>query len=79
MKRTLSLTCILIFALLVAACSPAPAAEEPMPAEQESKPAAEEPTPAAQEEPMPAAEAPMPIACENSYEGKSLTLYQQAG
>ncbi len=58
MKKTLSLTCILIFALLVAACSPAPAAEE---------------------EPMPAAEAPMPIACDNSYEGKSLTIYQQAG
>ena len=79
MKRTLSLTCILIFALFAAACSPAPVAEEPMPAEEESKPAAQEPTPAAQEEPMAAVEEPMPVACENSYEGKSLTLYQQAG
>ena len=78
-EKTLSLTCILIFALLVAACSPVPAAEEPMPAEEESKPAAEAPTPAAQEEPMTAPEEPMPIACESSYEGKSLTIYQQAG
>ena len=79
MKKTLSLTCILIFALLASACSRAPSAEEPMAAEEESKPAAVEPTPAAQEEPMPAPEAPMEIVCENSYEGETLTIYQQAG
>ena len=79
MKKTLSLTCILIFALLASACSRAPSAEEPMAAEEKSKPAAVEPTPAAQEEPMPAPEAPMEIVCENSYEGETLTIYQQAG
>ena len=68
-----------VFALLAAACSRAPSAEEPMAAEEESKPAAVEPTPARQEEPMPAPEAPMEIVCENSYEGETLTIYQQAG
>ena len=72
MKRPTSITCILLFALIVAACSPVPIAQEPMAAE-------EEPTPAAQEAAMPPAEAPMAIACENSYEGESLTIYQQAG
>ena len=72
MKKTLSLTCILIFALLAAACSPAPITEEPMVAKEEA-------APAAQEEPMPATEAPMEIVCENSYEGETLTIYQQAG
>ena len=72
MKKTLPLTCILIFALLAAACSPAPITEEPMAAEEEA-------APAAQEEPMPATEAPMEIVCENSYEGETLTIYQQAG
>ena len=79
MSKDLFVTCILFFALLAAACSPAPSAEEPMAAEEESKPAAVEPEPAAQEEPMPATEAPMEIVCENSYEGETLTIYQQAG
>ena len=71
MKKILFVTSILLFILLAAACSPVPA-EEPMAAEEES-------TAAAQEEAMPAPEAPMEIACENSYEGESLTIYQQAG
>ena len=79
MRKDLFVTCILFFALLAAACSRAPSAEEPMAAEEESKPAAVEPTPAAQEEAMPATEAPMEIVCENSYEGETLTIYQQAG
>ena len=41
--------------------------------------AEEEPTAAAQEEAMPAPEAPMEIVCENSYDGETLRLYQQAG
>ena len=65
MKKSTSITCILLFALIVAACSPAPITQEPLAAE-------EEPTPAAQEE----AQA---LACENSYAGESLTIYQQAG
>ena len=72
MKKYLSITCILLIALLAAACSPAPVAEEPMAAE-------EEPTAAAQEEAMPAPEAPMEIVCENSYDGETLAIYQQAG
>lgn len=71
MKKKLTISCILLFALLAAACTPVQEVEEPMAAE-------EEPTAAAQEEAMPA-EAPMEIVCENSYEGESLTLYQQAG
>ena len=63
MKKILFVTCILLFILLAAACSPVPA-EEPM---------------AAEEEAAPAPEAPMEIACEKSYEGESLTIYQQAG
>ena len=51
MSKDLFVTCILFFALLAAACSRAPSAEEPMASEEESKPAAVEPTPAAQEEP----------------------------
>ena len=47
-----------------------------MAAEEESKPRRAD---AAQEEPMPATEAPMEIVCENSYEGETLTIYQQAG
>ena len=72
MKKYLSVTCILLIALFAAACSPAPIAEEPKAAE-------EEPTAAAQEEAMPATEAPMEIVCENSYDGETLRLYQQAG
>ena len=79
MRKDLIVTCILFFALLAAACSRAPSAEEPKAAEEESKPAAVEPTPAAQEEPKPTTEAPMEIVCENSYEGETLTIYQQAG
>ena len=71
MKKNLFFTSILLCVLLAAACSPVPA-EEPMAAEE--KPAAK-----AQEEAMPAPEAAMEIACENSYEGESLTIYQQAG
>ncbi len=72
MRRFTSITCILLFALLVAACVPIPIPEEPVAAEQE-------PAPAAQEEAMAPAEAPVDIACENTYEGESLTIYQQAG
>ena len=71
-RRSAAITCILLFALLMTACAPVPIAQEPMAAEAE-------PTPAAQEEALPPAEASMPIACENSYEGESLTIYQQAG
>ena len=72
MKKSASITCILLFALLVAACIPVPIPEEPVAAEQE-------PAPAAQEEAMAPAEAPVDIACENTYDGESLTIYQQAG
>ena len=72
MKKSSSITCILLFALLVAACVPIPIPEAPVAAEQE-------PAPAAQEETMAPAEAPVDIACENNYEGESLTIYQQAG
>ncbi|MCY4413341.1 MAG: ABC transporter substrate-binding protein [Caldilineaceae bacterium] len=72
MKKTLVISCILVFALLAAACSPVPAAEEPMAAEEEA-------APAAQEESAAAPEAPMEIVCENSYDGETLRLYQQAG
>ena len=71
MKKTLVITCILAFALLAAACSPVPA-EAPMAAEEEA-------APAAQAESAAAPEAPMEIVCENSYEGETLTIYQQAG
>ena len=71
MKKTLVISCILVFALLAAACSPVPA-EAPMAAEEEAAPAA----PA---ESAAAPEAPMEIVCENSYEGETLTIYQQAG
>ena len=63
MKKHLSVTCILLAILLVAACAPVPA-EEPMAAGEEAAPAAE-----AEEAAPP--EAPMEIACENSYEGKA--------
>ena len=71
MKKHLSITCILLIALLAAACSPVPA-EAPMAAEEEA-------APAAQAESAAAPEAPMEIVCENSYEGETLTIYQQAG
>ncbi len=71
MKKTLVISCILVFALLAAACSPVPA-EEPMAVEEEA-------APAAQAESAAAPEAPMEIVCENSYEGETLTIYQQAG
>ncbi len=71
MKKTLVISCILVFALLAAACSPVPA-EAPMAAEEEA-------APAAQAESAAAPEAPMEIVCENSYEGETLTIYQQAG
>ena len=71
MKKNLLVTCVLLFSMLAAACSPVPA-EEPM--------AEEEPAAAQEEaEPAPPPEAPMEIACENSYEGESLVIYQQAG
>lgn len=71
MKKILSVTCILLLGLLVVACAPAPAAEEPAPAAEESM--------TEENDSMPAAEPFMPIACENSYAGESLTIYQQAG
>ncbi len=71
MKKTLVISCILVFALLAAACSPVPA-EAPMAAEEEA-------SPATQAESAAAPEAPMEIVCENSYEGETLTIYQQAG
>ncbi len=71
MKKTLMISCILVFALLAAACSPVPA-EAPMAAEEEA-------APAAQAESAAAPEAPMEIVCENSYEGETLMIYQQAG
>ena len=71
MKKTLVISCILVFALLAAACSPVPA-EAPMAAEEEA-------APAAQAESAAAPEAPMEMVCENSYEGETLTIYQQAG
>ena len=67
MKKHLSITCILLIALLAAACLPVPA-EEPMAAKEAMQAEASAPP-----------EAPMEIACENSYEGESLTIYQQAG
>ncbi|MDE0075918.1 MAG: ABC transporter substrate-binding protein [Caldilineaceae bacterium] len=72
MKRSVSITCILLFALLVAACVPIPIPEEATATE-------EEPAAAAREEAVAPAEDPMEISCENSYEGESLTIYQQAG
>ena len=71
-RRSAAIACMLIFSLLVSACSPIAAPEEPMAADAE-------PTPAAQEEAAAPADAPMDIACENTYEGESLTIYQQAG
>ena len=71
MKKYLTITSILLISLLLAACSPVPA-EEPMAAE-------EEPKEATQAEAAAPPEAPMEIACENSYEGESLVIYQQAG
>ncbi len=71
MKKCLTVTSILLIFLLLAACSPVPA-EEPMAAE-------EEPKEAMQAEEAAPPEAPMEIACENSYEGESLVIYQQAG
>ena len=67
MKKRLSITCILLVVLLAAACSPVPA-QEPMAAEEAMQ--AEEAAPP---------QAPLEIACENSYEGESLVIYQQAG
>ncbi|MCY4116454.1 MAG: ABC transporter substrate-binding protein [Caldilineaceae bacterium] len=71
MKRYTSVTCILLIALAMAACVPVPISEAPTATE-------EEPTPAAQEEAKAPAEAPTDISCENSYQGESLTVYQQA-
>ncbi len=71
MKRYFTITSILFIFVLLAACAPVPA-EEPMAAADGAKGAmqAEEAAPP---------EAPMEIACENSYEGESLVIYQQAG
>ena len=71
MKKRLIITSILLIFLLLAACVPVPA-EEPMAAEDGAKEAmqAEEAAPP---------EAPMEITCDNSYEGESLVIYQQAG
>ena len=71
MKKYLNITSILLIFLLLAACAPVPA-EEPMAEEDGAKEAME-----AEEAAPP--EAPMEIACENSYEGESLVIYQQAG
>ncbi len=71
MKMRLPITFILLVVLLAAACSPVPA-EEPLTAEEEQQEAmqAEEASPPV---------APAEIACENSYEGENLVIYQQAG
>jgi branched-chain amino acid transport system substrate-binding protein len=71
MKNSLTITGILLISLLLAACSPVPA-QEPVAAQDGASEAmqAEEAAPP---------EAPMEIACENSYEGESLVVYQQAG
>ena len=71
MKKYLTITSILLIFVLAAACAPVPA-EEPMAAE-------EQPKEAMQAEEAAPPEAPMEIACENSYEGESLVIYQQAG
>ncbi len=71
MKKNLLATCILLFSMLAAACSPVPA-EESMAAE-------EEPGEAMPAEAAAPPEEPMEFACENSYEGESLVIYQQAG
>ncbi len=71
MKKYLTITSILLIFLLLAACAPVPA-EEPMAAEDGAKEAVQ-----AEEAAPP--DAPMEIACENSYEGESLVIYQQAG
>ena len=71
MKKKILLTCIVLFSMIAGACSPVPA-EEPMAAKEGSG----ETTQAEAAAPP---EAPMEIACENSYEGESLVLYQQAG
>ncbi|MCY3905468.1 MAG: hypothetical protein OXF76_20100 [Caldilineaceae bacterium] len=63
MKRATFITCILLFALVAAGCIPVPISEEAT----------------ATEEAVAPAEAPMEISCENSYEGESLTIYQQVG
>ncbi len=67
MKKHLSTACILLAVLLAAACVPVPA-EAPMAAQEAMQ--AEEAAPP---------EAPAEIVCENSYEGESLVIYQQAG
>jgi len=67
MKKRISITCILLVVLIAAACVPVPA-EAPMAAQEAMQ--AEEAAPP---------EAPMEIVCENSYEGESLVIYQQAG
>ena len=71
MKRSISITCILLIALAVTACVPVPISEVPIAI-------VEKPTPAALEEAMAPAEPPTDISCENSYQGESLTIYQQA-
>ena len=71
MKNSLTITGILLISLLLAACSPVPA-QEPMAAQDGASEAVQ-----AEEAAPP--EAPMEIACENSYEGESLVVYQQAG
>lgn len=67
MKKHLSTACILLVVLLAAACVPVPA-EAPLAAQE-----------AVQAEEAPPPEAPVEIVCENSYEGESLVIYQQAG
>ena len=67
MKKHLSTACILLVVLLAAACVPVPA-EAPVAAQEAMQ--AEEAAPP---------EAPVEIVCENSYEGESLVIYQQAG
>lgn len=72
MKKYPALTCILCLALFAAACAPIPIPEEPAAAESDA-------IAAIKIEPAGDIEEAAPIACENTYEGESLTLYQQAG
>ncbi len=62
--RPLLVTLLLLFALLTAACAP-------IAIEESAAPRAEEPAAVR--------DVPMGIACENNYDGASLTIYQQAG
>lgn len=92
MRRTLLLTLLLLAALVLAACPAAqPAAAPAAPAAEATKAPEAEPTKAAEAEPTKAPEAEATKApaaeaaamaeeeCANTFEGETITLYQQAG